>query len=129
MEANNRTLIVVGVIVIIIVIIVAVAIILGQGGTTNTNPPPAGAEVRIVSSLYSFSFSPSSVTIHLGENVTWINDAGVDHTIVSDNATDPFNSGLLASGHSYTHEFNRIGVFPYHCSIHTYMTGTITVIA
>ncbi len=115
-----------------IVISVAVAAVAMGGclGGGNMNPPPGTHDVNIVSSYYGdFSFSPSSLTIHVGENVTWTNNAGTNHDVVSNNTADPFDSGILAVGHSFTHEFNVIGVFPYHCSIHPTMTGTITVIA
>jgi len=77
----------------------------------------------------NFAFEPSSLTVHAGDNVTWVNNAGVDHTVVSDNSTDAFNSGIIANGQSYTRQFDQVGTFPYHCSIHPYMTGTITVTA
>jgi plastocyanin len=114
----------------ILVVLVSIGAISLSGclGGGNTNPPPAGNTVNIISTGYVFAFSPNAMTVHVGENVTWVNNAGTDHLITSDNATDPFNSGILPAGHSFTHEFNRVGVFPYHCAIHTYMTGTITVI-
>ena len=40
------------------------------------------------------------------------------------------NSGNIAgSGGVYAHMFNTAGSFPYHCAIHSNMTGTITVVA
>ena len=39
------------------------------------------------------------------------------------------NSGsIAASGGVYAHTFNTAGSYPYHCSIHANMTGTITVV-
>ena len=115
--------------VVVLVTVVALSVSGCLGGSNTTTPPSGTTTVNIVVSGYQFAFSPSSVTIHLGENMTWVNNAGVDHTITSDNATDPFSSGILPTGHSFTHEFNLIGVFPYHCSIHAYMTVTVTVMA
>ncbi|MGZ7188671.1 MAG: plastocyanin/azurin family copper-binding protein, partial [Halobacteriota archaeon] len=34
---------------------------------------------------------------------------------------------LLNTGDTYTYQFNNSGSFPYHCSIHPYMKGTIVV--
>jgi len=117
------------VVVVIIVTLAAVALS-GCLGGNNTTPPPGTHIVNIISSGYgAFAFSPESLTIQLGENVTWTNNAGVDHTVFSENATDPFSSGILAVGHSFTHEFNRIGVFHYHCTLHPTMIGTVTVTA
>lgn len=39
------------------------------------------------------------------------------------------NSGNIANGGFYSHTFNTAGTFNYHCTIHTNMTGTITVVA
>jgi plastocyanin len=40
------------------------------------------------------------------------------------------NSGNIGgSGGVYAHTFNTAGTFNYHCTIHTNMTGTITVVA
>jgi plastocyanin len=125
--ADSRTWTLLAIVAIIVVIVATVAFMMG-GDRTN-NPPASGKEVQIVSSGYSFGFSPSSLAIHVGENVTWVNHAGADHDVVSDNLTDPFDSGIMANGQSFTHRFDQMGVFPYHCSIHTFMTGTITVVA
>jgi plastocyanin len=95
----------------------------------STTPSTTGNEVKIVSKGYNFAFEPSSLTVHVGDNVTWVNNAGVDHTVVSDNANDAFNSGIIANGQSYAHRFDQVGEFPYHCSLHPDMKGTIMVIA
>jgi plastocyanin len=129
MALSNRTILVAVVAaIIVIVVVVAVAMSLGANNP-STNPPTTGTEVKIVSQGYNFAFEPSSLTVHVGDNVTWVNNAGTDHTVVSDNATDPFSSGVLMNGQSYTHQFNQAGVFDYHCSIHPDMKGTITVTA
>ena len=57
--------------------------------------------------------------------VMWINKDSVTHHVVSD--TGVFDSGDLATGQSYNYTFNQTGSFPYHCSIHPSMTGTIVV--
>jgi len=127
--ATSRQTIIVAVVAIIIVIVAIAALMSNMFGTNNPDQNSNANEVIIRSSGYSFGFNPSSLTTHVGENVTWVNQAGTDHDIVSDNATDPFTSGILQNGQRYVHQFNQTGVFPYHCSIHPYMTGTITVIA
>jgi plastocyanin len=39
-----------------------------------------------------------------------------------------FDSGLIASGDSYTNQFNEEGTFDYYCIAHPWMTGKVTVI-
>ena len=48
-----------------------------------------------------------------------------DHTVTADSGL--FGGGSLAPGAAFSHTFRAAGTFRYHCSIHTYMTGTITV--
>ncbi len=108
---------------VVIVTVLAVTLTGCLGG--NNQPPPGTHNVG----MSGLAFVPSTLTIQVGENVTWTNNEAVTHTVVSDNATDPFSSGVLSYGQTYTHRFNQVGVFPYHCSLHPGMTGTITVVA
>jgi plastocyanin len=39
------------------------------------------------------------------------------------------NSGNVATGTNFMHTFASAGSFPYHCTIHGAMTGTVTVAA
>ena len=76
-------------------------------------------------SIVDFAFSPQVDTISAGDSVQWTNNGVVTHTSTSN--TLVWNSGNLAPGQSFTFQFNTPGSFPYHCAIHTFMTGTIVV--
>ena len=99
------------------------------GCTSSSNPTP-GPVTSTASqnsvSIQNYAFSPSTLTIQKGANVTWKNDDSVQHAVVSDSPA--FSSPLLNTGDTYTFQFNSTGTYPYHCSIHTYMTGAITVV-
>jgi plastocyanin len=113
-------------VVIVVVIIIAAAIVLTSPKTNNSNVPSDTNHVSITS---AFSFDPPSLTIHVGDNVTWTNNANTVHTVSSDSGSnESFLSPALSKGDTYTHQFNKIGTFTYHCSIHPSMTGTIIVI-
>lgn len=43
-------------------------------------------------------------------------------------ADTPFDSGLLGVGRTFDHTFTRPGTVSYHCTPHTGMTGTVTVV-
>ncbi|WP_243350174.1 cupredoxin family copper-binding protein [Parabacteroides sp. FAFU027] len=75
--------------------------------------------------IQSMSFNPSSLTVTQGTTVTWTNKESVTHTVTSN--TSIFNSGNLSNGGTFSYKFNTVGTFPYHCSIHSGMTGTIIV--
>ena len=89
--------------------------------TSSNPPPPPGNRVSITGS----SFSPASLTISVGDTVTWTNNDAVAHTSTSN--TGVWNSGTLTNGQSYSFVFGSTGSFPYHCTFHPTMTGTIIV--
>ncbi len=72
-----------------------------------------------------FSFSPSSLSINVGDTVRWT-FAGGTHTTTSD--TGLWNSGSRSSG-TFDHTFTSAGTFGYFCQPHIGfgMTGTIAV--
>lgn len=75
--------------------------------------------------LQNMAFNPSTLNVQVGATVTWVNKDSVTHNVVSDSGV--FDSGNLANGQSYNYTFNQAGSFPYHCSIHPSMKGTIVV--
>ncbi len=83
-----------------------------------------GATVNVTVS--NFAFTPSSVTIAPGDTVQW-NFTSL-HSSTSDATTGPevWNSGLLSTG-SFSHTFATVGTWTYHCSLHTFMKGSVQV--
>jgi plastocyanin len=71
------------------------------------------------------AFSPEALTVTVGDTVTWTNSDSADHTATADDGS--FDSGSLANGESFSHTFSAAGTFPYSCTLHSGMTGTITV--
>jgi plastocyanin len=76
-----------------------------------------------VVTIQNFTFLPASLSINMGDAVTWINQDSVPHTIVGDFATSPD----LSNGQSFSFTFNQSGSFPYHCGIHPSMLGEVIV--
>ncbi len=95
----------------------------GSGYGSSNNPPPANSGNTI--SIVNMSFSPANLTVVAGTTVKWTNNDGMAHTVTSDNGS--FDSGNIAGGASFSKTFSTVGTFPYHCTIHPGMTGTITV--
>jgi plastocyanin len=76
--------------------------------------------------ISGFSFSPASVTVSVGDTVTWTNSDAQAHTATADDAS--WDTGTIAgSGATGAVTFTIAGAYPYHCSIHPTMTGTVTV--
>ncbi len=77
-------------------------------------------------SISNFAFVPASVTVNVGDTVTWTNNqGGVPHTVSSD--TGAFDSGTLNGGGTFAQTFGTAGTFAYHCNIHPSMTGSVVV--
>lgn len=77
--------------------------------------------------IQDFSFTPASVTVNMGESVTWRNTGGDPHTATAN--AGAFDTGVLNPGQSKTIVFGTAGTFDYHCAIHASMRGTVTVLA
>ena len=77
-------------------------------------------------------FSPQTITINVGDTVTWTNRGVLAHTTTSGSDCRPdgkWDSLDLGLGQSFSHTFTQPGTFPYFCSIHCAfgMVGTVTV--
>ena len=93
-----------------------------------TAAPPASTGEGNTIAIKNFAFDPSTLTVKAGMVVTWVNQDGAPHTIVSDTGSPAaFSSDSLSTGTSYTFTFTRPGTYTYHCSIHPSMKGTIMV--
>jgi hypothetical protein len=83
---------------------------------------PALAATRHVT-IAGFAYSPNSVTVNVGDTVTWTNNDGVGHTATGSG----FDTGTISAGASKSVTFDAAGTFAYHCTIHPSMTGTVVV--
>lgn len=76
-------------------------------------------------------FEPTEVTIKPGESVEWENVGNEVHHATSDPSlaiksnevanppgTEPFDSGFLRPGETFTHTFAIAGVYKYACVVH-----------
>lgn len=74
--------------------------------------------------MRDMQFSPATVKISIGGTVEWKNDDLIPHTVTSPVFGD---SGALASGQTWRHTFKDAGEFPYVCTFHPTMKGTVIV--
>jgi hypothetical protein len=74
-----------------------------------------------------FFFSPASVSVHVGDLVTWHNSGKEPHTATADNGS--FDTGTVPAGGSASHMFTQPGTFTYVCTIHPNMHGTVRVLS
>ena len=81
----------------------------------------ADTEVKID----NFTYNPQQITVKAGTTVTWINHDDIPHTVVS--KTLIFKSKALDTDDKFSFTFTTPGTFPYFCSLHPHMTGSIVV--
>jgi len=76
-------------------------------------------------------FVPNTVTIEVGDTVTWENTDTAAHTASGGNPTDgltgPWDSSLIMAGGSYSYTADTAGTFDYFCMVHPWMEGTLIV--
>lgn len=83
----------------------------------------ANATVKIA----NFKYVPATVKIQVGQTVKFVNSDEEPHTVTSKDGE--FNSKGLDTNQPWTYTFTKSGNFPYFCTIHPYMKGTVIVAA
>jgi plastocyanin len=95
------------------------------------------------------AFEPESITVSVGETVTWVDESADAHTVTAeaaslpegadyfasggatseDVATDEVADGLLTEGETFSVTFDEPGTYRYYCIPHRSegMTGTVIV--
>ena len=78
-------------------------------------------------SIADFAFAPATLTITVGDTVTWTNEDPLVHTATS--TSGAFDTGDLGQGESSSVTFTTPGTYPYLCAPHPDMTGQVIVLA
>jgi plastocyanin len=86
-------------------------------------PVVSGSEVKV--DISGFAFNPGTITIKVGQTVTWTNNDSVSHNVKADDGS--FSSSTLATGDSFSFTFNTAGTYTYKCGFHANMLGTVIV--
>ncbi|MDQ2837899.1 MAG: cupredoxin family copper-binding protein [Actinomycetota bacterium] len=98
----------------------------GGGSTASTGNTGASSSTGAsMVEVKNFSFMPKDLTVAVGTKVTWKFDDSAAHTVKA--ADNSFSSPALSNGKTFDFTFNKAGTYSYICTIHQYMTGTITV--
>lgn len=69
--------------------------------------------------IQNFTMSPPSLTVNVGDTVTWTNQDSDSHDAHS--TQEVFRSPLLKKGESWSHTFAQAGTFEYFCTPHQSM--------
>jgi plastocyanin len=107
--------------------VLLVALVAAIAGCVSERPEPAGPdagggeEVRI----RDFAFVPPDLTVRIGTPVVWTNEDAVLHTVTAEDGR--FDSSTFGQGRTFRLTPERVGTFPYICTVHPFMRATIRV--
>ena len=107
-------------------LVVAAAVVMGGCATTSgvaapsVTPEPGDIVVRLV----GLDFESRTTTVPVGGRVLWQWTDSVVHNVVSPD----FASSKELDGGTHAVRFDRAGTFPYRCTLHVGMDGTVVVV-
>jgi plastocyanin len=102
-----------------------------KSNAPSTNPPiqsGSGSSIRIQGDAYQngdAAFSPLQLNTTVGTTVIWTNADSVTHASVSDSAL--WSAPTIAPNGTFSFTFTTAGSYPYKCTLHPQMTGTVIV--
>lgn len=76
--------------------------------------------------IEAFRFLPQDIEIPVGTTLTWTNLDIIPHNVTADDSS--FASENFTRDKTFSYTFEEAGVFPYVCTLHLSMTGTVTVV-
>jgi plastocyanin len=122
---------------------VAVSILLAacSGGGATTNPPAttsggastaagictepaAGTAADVNASVSGNAWGPVSAAV--GDVITWTNGDSVPHKVGLDDGSCTMSANITGAA-PQSLVFNVAGSYPFHCTIHSSMKGTIVI--
>ena len=92
----------------------------------TTPPPPRGSSTYNVA-IQNFAFAQSTITVKKGDKIIFQNRDAVGHTVTADGGA--FGSPLVLQNQTFTLDTSNLapGSYPYHCTPHPNMRGTVVV--
>ena len=120
----------------LVVVAAAAALVAGCGGSgTAKAPTPSGDSSSSSNAAHSsgsgikidnFAFSPATLTVSGDGPIAVANDDSTAHTFTADDGHS-FDTGPIDTGASTSVTAPKSGRYPYHCTIHPFMHGTLVV--
>jgi plastocyanin len=96
----------------------------GRGGRGPPPPPAPRTPSKQAVTVEAVAFQPADLTVNVGDTVVWTNKDPFPHTAT---AAGAFDSKSIAAGGSWRFTARRAGTFPYVCTLHSNMKGTLQV--
>jgi plastocyanin len=102
----------------------------GGGGSEPAASSPsaddAAASKSVKNTIKSFAYDPDPATVKAGGTITWTNEDSAAHNVIfDDKSVESIDN--LDQGESGKVTFDKAGTYPYVCSYHSGMEGTVEV--
>jgi plastocyanin len=104
---------------------VAASTVLALASLSKVEKSMAAGPPSIEVKIDNFSFTPNTLTVKAGTQITWTNADDIPHTVVSEDQS--FKSKVLDTDEKFTFTATKAGTYSYFCSIHPKMTGRVVV--
>lgn len=121
-----------GLMTVIIIVLIAIAgwylymkIYPPLNGITDSTSPTATETAKGEILIRRNTYVPDTMTVKIGDTVTWINEETYGHDVKSDDGL--FRSPKMATGEKFSYTFMKEGTYTYICSIHPFMRAQIIV--
>ena len=109
-----------------------------SAGTTNATAGPPGKPLTILAGASvqgSPAFDPDTITVKKGDKITVTNKDTLPHTVTSGtgpsdpNSAKQFDTSIIEAGATADIQTTNLnpGQYPFHCTVHPYMTGKLVV--
>jgi plastocyanin len=95
-----------------------------QGAQEENANGPGGSDT-VTAVVEDFRFSPARLEVAEGTTIVWTNRGQVVHTVTAQDQS--FDSGPIELGERRAITFSRAGTFPFRCTPHPFMSGTVVV--
>jgi plastocyanin len=109
----------------------------GSGGGGSTQPAATSGgggaapcadstgTTTVETTVADFKWAP--VTAKVGDVITWTNSDSAPHQVGLDDNSCAMSKSIAGGGGKASLVFSKAGTFPFHCTIHSSMKGTITI--
>jgi plastocyanin len=109
--------------------IASVALLVAASGLLSCSSDPGAAAhpqpATHTVTMEAVAFKPDVLTVKVGDSVIWVNKDPFPHTATSQ--PGGFDSKEIGVEKTWKHTLTQPGAFPYVCSLHPTMKGTLRV--
>ena len=125
-RANTLPLAVfVGAVVVLAVGVLAGLALSSGSGNDEDATPTVLDDLAVTIDIRDFRYRPPNLSVPVGATVTWVNGDEAPHDSKARDKT--WGTNLLQRDEESVITFDEAGTWEYYCTIHPYMTATLTV--